>query len=349
MIKNLQSIFICTLLFTTLTLQGQDIHFTNFRLAPQALNPSLNGSFLGTYRASGIYREQYQNTGVNGFRTIEAGVDLPVIRGLRKQDWIGVGLSINRDSRGLFDLMDTHTRMGLAYHLALDKTQKRYLSIGAQRTAINRRMNVPTGTDITSFLISGRGSVDPDIQAVQSLAGNNQSGEPRVERSFSNWVGGLSFTSKGVKNKTVIGISAAHFINSTASFSGLFDLPLRLTAFATYDTEINKNMTLEPTLIVQSMGPTTQVAANAMAGYKLNPEKPLIVKAGLGYRTGTSSGQFLAGADFKGFTAGFSYDLPFTGYSQASDVQNAIEFGVTYIGTIYKKPKTKPIVVCPRL
>jgi type IX secretion system PorP/SprF family membrane protein len=350
MVKGIQFFFIIALLSGFLTLQGQDIHFTNFRLAPQALNPSLNGSFLGTYRISGMYRDQYQNTEVNGFRTIDAGVDLPVIRGLRKQDWIGIGFSLNRDSRGIFDFMDTHTRMGVAYHIALDAKQKRYFSIGAQRTSINRRMNIPMGTDLTNYLIQGIGPNDPDIQRLQMQSGGNPgSGAPRVERSFSNWVGGLSFTNKGATNKTVIGISAAHFINSSAGFNSIFDQPLRITGFATYDTELNKNTTLEPSLFVQSMGSTTQVSGNAMIGYKLKPENPIVIKGGLGYRTGTSSGQLLAGAEVRGFTAGFSYDLPFTGYSQASGIQNAIELGITYVGIIYKKPKPKPIITCPRL
>lgn len=350
MVKFIQLSFIAAMLTIPLMSNSQDIHFTNFRLAPQALNPSLNGSFLGTYRISGMYRDQYQNTEVNGFRTVEAGVDLPIIRGLRKQDWIGVGLSMNRDSRGLFDFMDTHTRMGLAYHLALDPKQKRYISFGAQRAGVNRRMNIPSGTDLTNFQILGRGPNDPDLENLRRLAANNQSGgAPRIEKSFSNWIGGVSFTNIGVKSKTVIGLSAAHFVNSPVAFSGLYDNPLRITAFATYDGELNKKTTIEPGIFVQSMGGTTQVSANALAGYKLKPENPLTVKAGLGYRTGTSSAQFLAGADFKGFIAGFSYDMPFTGYGKASGIQNAIEFGVTYVGIVYKKPKPKPIIVCPRL
>jgi type IX secretion system PorP/SprF family membrane protein len=353
MVKFMRLFFLAALLSVASLVASQDIHFTNFRLAPQALNPSLNGSFLGTYRISGMYRDQYQNSEVNGFRTVEAGVDLPVIRGLRKQDWIGIGLSMNRDSRGLFDFMDTHTRMGLAYHLSLDPKQKRYISFGAQRAGVNRRMNIPTGTDLTNFQILGRGPNDPDLENLRRLAQSNTGGggsnTPRIEKSFSNWIGGLSFTSVGVSSKTVVGLSAAHFVNSPVAFSGVYDNPLRITGFATYEGEINKKTTIEPGIFVQSMGGTTQVSANALAGYKLKQDNPMIVKAGLGYRTGTSSAQFLAGADFKGFVAGFSYDMPFTGYGRASGIQNAIEFGLTYVGIVYKKPKPKPIVVCPRL
>ena len=354
MVRVIQLLLIAALISVPLLSHTQDIHFTNFRLAPQALNPSLNGSYLGTYRVSGMYRDQYQNSEVNGFRTVEAGVDLPVIRGLRKQDWIGVGISLNRDSRGLFDFMDTHTRMGLAYHLSLDAKQTRYISFGAQRAGVARRMNVPSGTDLTNFLILGAGPNDPDIENLRRLAANNTGGggsgnTPRIEKSFSNWIGGISFTNKGLKSKTVIGVSAAHFVNSPVAFSGLYDNPFRITAFAMLDRQINAQTTIEPALFVQSMGTTTQVSTNALVGYKLKPENPLVAKAGLGYRTGTSSAQFLAGAEFKGFTAGFSYDMPFTGYGRASGIQNAIELGITYVGIVYKKPKPKPIVVCPRL
>jgi type IX secretion system PorP/SprF family membrane protein len=341
------------LIVGSFTLSGQDLHFTYFELAPQALNPALNGAFKGTYRISGIYRDQYQNTGVNGFRTIEAGVDAPIIRGLRKQDWIGVGLSMDRDTRGIFDLGDTYTRMGLTYHFAIDPKQNSIISLGVQRMGVARRLNVPAGADITSFLINGAGRNDPDLERLIQRANSGTSGggggAPKLETSYSDLVAGLAFSSKNVSSKTTIGLSTARFTNFGSDSIGVYKRPMRLTGFATYEGILNKSMTIEPSLLFQSTGGSVELSAHMLAGVKVKADNPLIAKAGLGFRTGTASAQFIAGADYKGIKAGLSYDLPITGYAGASGIQNAIEFGVSYIGILNKKPKVKPIVVCPRL
>ncbi len=330
---------------------GQDIHFTYFEFAPQSINPALNGLFAGSYRVSGVYRDQYQNSGVQGYSTIEAGIDVPVIRGIRKQDWVGAGFSFDRDSRGLFKFSDTYSRMGLTYHLSLDKNQTRIFSIGAQRTGVSRRINVPTGTDITNILLNGN-RTDPDLVRLQQSAASGQgggSGAPAVEKSYGDWVGGLSFTNRTKQGQLILGAAFAHFLKENAAFQNNYNVPMRITAFATYEGSINRQMSIEPGLIIQSQGSGFEASGHFVAGYKLKAEKPLVVKAGLGARTGTVSAQVLLGAEYKSIKAGFAYDIPLAGYANASGIQNAIEFGVSYIGIIKKTPKPDPIITCPRL
>lgn len=329
---------------------SQDIHFTYFEFAPQSVNPAMNGLFSGSYRAAGIFRDQYQNTGVQGYRTLEAAIDAPIIRGFRKQDWIGIGLSFDRDARGVFNFSDTHTRMGLTYHLALDKKQTRILSIGAQRDGVSRRLNLPSGSDNTYVQLNGQNS-DPDLTRLQQLAGNGSggSGVPAVEGTYSDWVGGITFTNRTKTGQMIIGAAATHFLKDNAAFMGSYDIPLRITGFFTYEGSINKQTSLEPGLIVQSQGDAFELSAHMVAGYKIKPENPLVVKGGLGFRTGTASAQVILGGEYKNIKAGFAYDIPLSGYANASGVQNSIELGVSFIGIIKKTPKPDPIVTCPRL
>jgi type IX secretion system PorP/SprF family membrane protein len=337
------------LTFGFLTLNGQDLHFTNFDFAPQSISPALNGAFLGTYRVNAIFRDQYQNAGVNGFRTIEAAIDAPIIRGIRKQDWIGVGISIDRDSRGMFNLTDMQTRLGLAYHLSLDKKQTRILSFGAQRVGINRSMEIPAGAGITSVLLSGA-RTDADIEALRNrAAGGTQGGSPNISASFSDLSAGVTFTATSKTNKFVIGVSSMHFLRNNSALQLTYDIPLRITGFVTYDRMINKKMKIEPAILFQRMSIGTEVSAKAMLGYTVSPTNPLMIKGGLGVRTGTVSAQILAGAEYKNIRVGLAYDLPLSGYARAPGIQNALEMGVSYLGIINRTPKPKPIIVCPRL
>lgn len=330
---------------------SQDIHFTYFEFAPQSVNPAMNGLFAGSYRASGIFRDQYQNTGVQGYRTMEAGVDAPIIRGFRKQDWIGIGVSFDKDTRGLFKFSDTHTRMGLTYHLGLDQKQTRVLSIGAQRNGVTRKLNVPSGNDITFVQLSGQLS-DPDIVRLRESAGTGGgggNGVPAVEATYSDWVGGIAFSNRTDRGQLIIGASATHFLKEDAAFTGTYNIPTRITGFFTYDGTINRQTSIEPALIVQSQGDAFELSAHALMGYKLKPESPIVVKGGVGFRTGTASAQVLLGAEYKNIKAGFAYDIPLSGYANASGIQNSIEIGVSFIGIIKKTPKPDPIVTCPRL
>lgn len=72
---------------------SQDIHFTLHSMTPLAFNPANTGGFYGSYRISGLYRDQYRSvTGNGAFTTPTFSVDVPVIRGFKETDWVGVGI-----------------------------------------------------------------------------------------------------------------------------------------------------------------------------------------------------------------------------------------------------------------
>lgn len=90
-------------------LKGQGVHFSYLEFAPQSINPAYLGGFLGSYRGTGIYRSQYNNGDqVRGFKTFEFGIDVPIIRGFRKQDWIGEALALTL-TQGEYSVLKTPT------------------------------------------------------------------------------------------------------------------------------------------------------------------------------------------------------------------------------------------------
>lgn len=344
----IRSFFVLTTVLFINPIFGQSIHFSYLDFAPQHVNPGNIGGFLGSYRGAGIYRDQYNNGGqVKGYRTFELGIDLPVIRGFRKQDWIGAGISLNNDTRGSFGLRDVYSRLGLSYHFALDKKQMSSIALGIQMISMNRSMNTNFDNGVSpEGLLFGR-----DNELKTFLQGANQSGRKSI--TARDWNIGLVFTQNAKTSNLKIGVSTSGLLPSSIGFKSSADtagVPFKIMAFAAMVNQITKTTTLEPTALFQiTEYGGREFMFNTKIGYQINKEKKDKIKAGLGFRTGTFSAIFLIGAEIKGINVGLSYDLPISGYADAPGTQNGFEFGASYIGLFKKTPKPKPIVICPRL
>ncbi len=345
----MKNFFTLCLLSLSALLIGQDVHFTQFTYAPQSYNPSLIGGYAGTYRAGGILRDQYSTDGVKGYKTVEINVDAPIIRGIRNQDWIGVGISFDQDTRGSFLLKESITRLGAAYHIGLDKKSTRYFSIGVQ--FVNSSLSLQNNDLLTAGAITTE-KKDPDLERLLKGGGAGSSGGAEgPTASFKDWVAGFSYTAKSKKGNFKIGLSASQFLKNKIAFDAIYDDPFKIVGFFQMFRLINKQLAIEPAAVFQSIGRGGgfEISAHNMFSYKLKKDSDLRLKAGIGARTGSFSPQFLVGASYKGFSGGIAYDIPVNGVQGAGGTQQAFELAVGYIGIIAKTPKTEPIILCPRL
>jgi hypothetical protein len=82
--------------------------------------------------------------------------------------------------------------------------------------------------------------------------------------------------------------------------------------------------------------------------YRLNPEKQMVLRAGVGYRLADAF-QLIVGMDFKdNIKVTLGYDLNISKLSAASNGIGGFELSAVYIGKIYKKPDPEPVLFCPR-
>ncbi|MBK8562216.1 MAG: type IX secretion system membrane protein PorP/SprF [Saprospiraceae bacterium] len=183
--------------------------------------------------------------------------------------------------------------------------------------------------------------------------GGNQ-GNSEKKKDFSDVNIGLLLKSK--VNKTTdynIGVSARHITTPGSDFnfnaSGKdYDLNMRLNVHAQLNTELSKKVTLTPELYYSNMGPANQVQAHAWLGYWLKPESNTKVLGGLGYRVGDSA-QLLLGLDYKDIKVQLGYDFTLSQLSDVNKRQGGFEIAASYLGKVYKKPKVKPVILCPHL
>jgi hypothetical protein len=85
--------------------------------------------------------------------------------------------------------------------------------------------------------------------------------------------------------------------------------------------------------------------------YNYNEEKRIVLKGGLGYRSGSGIGdaiQVMLGTDIKDIRLMVGYDINISGLSVASGTQGGFELAAQYLGKVYKRPKPDPIIFCPR-
>jgi hypothetical protein len=315
--------------------QAQGLHFSYLQFAPQSINPGLIGGFSGSYRGTALYREQYNNKpDTKGYKSMELGFDVPVIRGFRKQDWIGAGISLDVDKSGLLNLNDKYSRMGVSYHLGLNPKQTSIFSFGLQMTNISRTLD-GNSQFITGYTITGRSGPDPDVLKLMTAK------DPQIQRKSKRDLGtGFMYTATSKTNVIKAGLSVYGVLDSS-----LF----RLVGYATMINQINNKTSIEPSLIFQTGKYGNEVMLNAQIGYKFKKNSNDKIKGGLGLRTGTTSLVVLLGGESKGVNYGISLDLPFGGYADATGTQYAVELGASYIGFLNKTPKPKPIIICPRL
>ncbi|NND33350.1 MAG: PorP/SprF family type IX secretion system membrane protein [Saprospiraceae bacterium] len=322
-------------------LYSQDIHFTQFNLAPLSYNPAMTGGFYGSIRVGGIYRDQWASV----YNTPSFYLDSPILKGFRKQDWIGVGIFAFQDeaeseyipfASGAQSKRGTLTTGGLlssaAYHFALDEERNTVIALGGQFGTLSKK-------------------IDGQFEFEDGILDNGQTQEQLPDKdspkSYLDISAGLTITGRTTGESFYrLGISAMHINkpdNAVRGGGASTELPMRIIGYGTYYMDLNEKFLVLPSVLFQSLGPASELDLQGMVGYKI-PSESTVLKAGLGYRIGDAL-QVLLGVDYKDLRVGASYDLTL---SALSSPHNGFEIGVAYIAKIYKRPKVDPVIFCPR-
>ncbi len=344
-------LFVVVALATSHAMQGQDLHNTLFYMNPLHMNPAFSGAFEGTFRIGGIYRDQARTVVTNAYSTPTIYGDAPILM-IGKRHWIGVGMLVFQDQAGDGKLRTTAGQLSGAFHYSLDKKSNNVLALGVQWGRATRSLE-----DFNAFrwgdLIAQEqaGEFNPatlDALATQGGGGTNP------ETSYQDINVGLLLRSTVSKTTNYnVGISMRHLTTPGRDFNfgnSSIDLPMRFTAHAQLNTELNDKWSLTPEVYFSNISPASQVQLHGWAGYKLKPkgDKEVKVNGGLGYRFGDSA-QLLLGIDYGDLRAQLGYDFTLSQLREANDRQGGFEIAIVYIGKIFKKPEVKPAILCPHL
>lgn len=360
--KQIRLFFLALMLFGTgVGLRAQDIHYSLYNMSPLTLNPALTGAFYGSIRVGGIYRDQwFSYAGSDGYVTPSAYIDSPILRGLRDQDWIGVGGMFFQDKAGIGRLRTTASKLSLAYHLGLDKKAKSVLTIGLQGGGVQRRVNTEDLLFGDDF-INGAWANTSNEPIVSSAAPDPDNPDGReIKADYLDFAAGLMLRSNiNEKSRFEIGLAVNHltqpnegFRNSGTGGGGNNNVddalrrPMTILAHTRYETALNEKVSFAPTAFFQTTRGATEFAVQAWGGYMLDPTNPTKLNFGLGYRVGDAA-QVLLGIDYKDLRVALSYDVTFSQLRNANSYQGGLELAAWYIFKIYKKPDITPTILCP--
>jgi type IX secretion system PorP/SprF family membrane protein len=319
-------------------LAAQDIHFTQFYMVPQGLNPALAGKFEGSVRLGGIYRSQWRSIiGSNNFSTPSAFVDAPILKGFRKKDWIGVGLSLFRDEAGSLSLTHNGLRIGPTYHIALDSKRMNVLSIGYAFGGEQRGID-PTNAKFFDAL-PPNSPKSPDIANISTET-----------IKYSDHQAGIVLSSKLNKQMDVnIGFAIFHLTRPKATLQsgGLVRVPRRSVLHGQFNIQTSKSMSISPQFIFQNMAGANEIAVQTIAGFLFDPKKGIYLDGGIGYRL-RDAVELIGGVRIKDLKVGIAYDVNTSSLRSETSRRGGFEIGINYMVRIYKAPVRKQQVLCPR-
>lgn len=128
----------------SLTVNAQDVQFSQFYETPMWRNPSLMGHFKGDFQVKANYRSQWGSV-TTPFQTVSASGEYKQLVG-GKNDFVTIGLQLLNDRAGQAALTQTHIYPAVAYHKSLNGERNRYLTVGFMGGMVNRRFDISKAT-----------------------------------------------------------------------------------------------------------------------------------------------------------------------------------------------------------
>lgn len=328
--------FICGIL--SLQLYGQDLHYSQYSIAPWQLNPGYTGLFQGNYRFAVQHRQQYKTVPVPYNTSSVAGDFQRPLKKVAGMVWTG-GLILNNDQAG-----DAHYR------------QTQILPT----LGLIKKMGSDSG-DFISFafrpgwIFTG---VDPSLMTFESqfngdgFDGTMSSGESFSNRTFSAPDFSLGFAWNhfvSERNQITTGISLMNIIKPKDGYlkNATQWRSRRINIFSSFSTTLNAKMDLLPEMMMQFQNKFWEATPGARLRFWLPDGKGsyYAIYGGLHYRLRDAI-LLSAQMDYGAWRGGISYDITMSSLRHANNSRGGFEIHLIYLfrKLVLPKPDKK---ICP--
>jgi len=320
---------ILILLFLS-SLYGQDKHFSQFYALPLNLNPALTGAMGGKYRASIIYRNQWQTATPHPFKTIGGSFDVKFPIGI-KSDEIGAGMLFYSDKAGISSFSTNYISISSAYRKALSLNNNQYLSAGFQIGIAQRAFSYENITFHDQF----DGESEYNLETFEPLPANGF--------AFADMAAGIFYSMQpGDRTSFQLGLSGFHVNLPNVSFDrDLVDrISPRIALNIGGQAPFTRHVDILPRLLVYYQDP--HLETNIGSNFKFtNPNFSNIkmylggwVRAALDDKSAILVDAFvlLAAFEVDGVRFGLSFDANLSSLSRSTQGFGAFEISVSYTG-----------------
>ena len=344
-IYSIFNIFFCVALllaFSNTESKAQDAHFSQFYSAPLLLNPALAGTMDGTFRIATVYRDQWRSALEQPLRTYSFSGDTKFKLGqpaASQQDIVGVGMTIYADRAGLFNLNTTTVTLTGAYHKAMSRKTKSYLSLGFQAGISQRSVGY---ADLT---------FGDQFNAIDGYTLNTLERLPPNNYGVADFSIGLLYTAKPSKEMSYeIGGGFFHFNQPNISFyksdddvnpdlikENALDAKISLHASMSYNS--SDAIRWNPRVMYLQQGQHNEINTGLGMRFQPNAGKAQAIHFGPWLRGTNNDDGFgiesiilTAGFEVDNWIFGFSYDQNLSDLAGTRQGLNAFEVSVIYIG-----------------
>jgi type IX secretion system PorP/SprF family membrane protein len=344
--RMLKGFIVAIMALFSVSLFAQDVHFSQYYAAPQALNPAFTGVFNGKIRSNLNYRNQWGGFSATGaaFQTYATSVDMRISNIALKRNFLGVGLSMYNDRAGDAGLYTQNIAFSNSVGINFSKKKVENLVIlGYQFGVLIRGLNYD-GLTFGSQYVN-------DALDVTAPTGERRFDEFRF--GYDLGLGGLWVSKPMELLSFYLGASVFHLNQPNQSFfkTGDDPLPMRISIHGGAQYTFGRMVDLVPIMKFEHQGLSNEmlIGMNFMfsdMGIKKDPRKPMYYIGGMA-RLGDA---FIVttGVKVKSMKIGLSYDVNLSQLTQGSRFKGGPEISFEFVGDIGRR-KTNFTIAAPRI
>lgn len=335
LLSFLTLVFVGVLFFAPGKAVGQDIHFSQFYMAPLQLNPAMTGIMNCSHRVMGNYRNQWASIlRSNAYNTYNVSYDQRIAVGRR--DYLGVGANFYGDVAGSanFSTMKFQGSVSYSKQMSGTRTSGHYLVAGADLGIVQRGLDFSLLRWGTQH--DGNGGFDPTAPSYE------ETNFTRGNFFYPDLSAGLLwFSVFDAYNNFYIGGAFHHINRANVSFSEERSelMYSKFTIHAGGEFEITRRFGLVPGIVTFIQGPSLEINGGTSFKFDLGDRRLYqAVMFGTWVRLANKLDQgILADAmilstrfEYDRFGVGLSYDLNISSLQNASNNQGGFELAAFY-------------------
>jgi type IX secretion system PorP/SprF family membrane protein len=317
-----------------ISLQAQDIHFSQFYLSPLNLNPAMTGVMNCNVRLVANYRNQWASVLKSyAYNTYSVSYDQRIPVG--RYDYFGIGGSFWGDQAGRSDFGQLQGKLSVSYSKRMGgyRNEAHYLVFGIDGGVLQRSIDY-TGLQ-WGTQHSGNGTFDPDANSLENFS-NDRVLVPDLAAGL------LWFSVFDENNNLYVGGAYHHLNRADISFQDQIEDQIysRFTIHAGGEFGISDKVGLVPGVITMLQGPSLEVNAGTSLRVTLLKSRYEYQAVQFGAWTrlsnrledGIHSDALILSTrfDYNDFSIGFSYDLNISELRPASNSNGGFEFALVY-------------------
>ena len=307
--------------FLGFSLQGQDLHYSQFYNSPININPALTGVFNGDKRVNLSARDQWRSVPVP-WLTFSGSYDQKFYNRKKRDRFFSAGILFNYDRQGDSRIALTNLNLSGSFTYLFNKTH--ILTVGAMGGYASRGFNQSTLTWDKQW----NGDVfDPSLPPGENIATDMLS---MLETAV-----GVNYRLQDHERQYLdFGIGLYHILEPSTDFtvSGFnADLPRRYSFSGMGTFMISDNMDLQLSALYQRQISYQEFLFGGLVNLYINKKKgqETNLHLGLGYRTSQSLYPKIA-IEYKSYYVGFSYDVDLSRFNIATDYKGGPEIHFKY-------------------